>query len=92
MDVENSAPNINEIIERLKDPSATFTTDEVTTYAAWATDHALKSDYQLTRIADAHTLNVETTARVEQAMSDLLALWDPAPMVPTLEVVSYGQE
>lgn len=91
MDVESTA-NINEIIERLKDPSATFTADEVTTYATWAADRALKSDYQLTRIADAHTLNVETTARVEQAMNDLLSLWDPAPMAPTLEVVSYGQE
>lgn len=83
------AVDIDNIRQRLQDPDETFTTEEVNAFVAWEVERATSSSYQLERIAYANAQTDETNARVTQAMQDLLALWDPSPTQPTLEVISY---
>lgn len=79
--------DIDALTERLKDPDATFMTAEVQSLIDWNLQRAHTDEYQRTRIADMRAHNAEVAAYANQAMDKLLALWDPSPMTPTLEVI-----
>lgn len=80
--------DIDALNERLKDPDATFTTAEAQSLIDWHVTRANTDEYQKARIADMMTNNAQVAAYANAAMDKLLALWDPSPMVPTLEVVT----
>lgn len=82
------AIDIDELNERLKDPTATFTSEEAQALIDWKVQRALKSDYQTQRVQDALTQSAAEAAHANAAMDQLLQLWDASPMVPTLEVVT----
>ena len=82
------AIDIDELNERLEDPTATFTSEEAHALIDWNVQRALKSDYQTQRVQDALTQSAAEAAHANAAMDQLLQLWDPSPMVPTLEVVT----
>lgn len=83
--------DIDELNERMKDPTATFTPDEVQALIDWNVNSALKSDYQTQRVQDALAQSAAEAAYANAAMDQLLQLWDSSPMVPTLEVVTDEQ-
>ena len=83
--------DIDELNERLEDPTATFTSEEVQALIDWNVQNALRSDYQTQRVQDALTQSAAEAAHANEAMDQLLQLWDPSPMVPTLEVVTSEQ-
>lgn len=83
--------DIDELNERMKDPTATFTPDEVQALIDWNVNSALKSDYQTQRVQDALAQSAAEAAHANAAMDQLLQLWDSSPMVPTLEVVTDEQ-
>ena len=85
------AIDIDELNERLEDPTATFTSEEAQALIDWKVQRALKSDYQTQRVQDALTQSAAEAAHANAAMDQLLQLWDPSPMVPTLEVVTNEQ-
>lgn len=85
------AIDIDELNERLNDPTATFTSEEAQALIDWSVNRALKSDYQTQRVQDALTQSAAETEYANAAMDQLLQLWDPSPMVPTLEVVTSEQ-
>lgn len=80
--------DIDELNERMKDPTATFTPDEVQALIDWNVNSALKSDYQTQRVQDALAQSAAEAAYANAAMDQLLQLWDSSPMLPTLEVVT----
>lgn len=80
--------DIDELNARLQDPTATFTSEEVQALIDWSVQNALRSDYQTQRVQDALTQSAAEAAHANAAMDQLLQLWDPSPMVPTLEVVT----
>lgn len=80
--------DIDELNERLEDPTATFTSEEVQALIDWNVQNALRSDYQTQRVLDALTQSAAESAHANAAMDQLLQLWDASPMVPTLEVVT----
>lgn len=80
--------DIDELNERLEDPTATFTSEEVQALIDWNVQSALRSDYQTQRVQDALTQSAAEEAHANAAMDQLLQLWDPSPMVPVLEVVT----
>lgn len=82
------AIDIDELNERLEDPTATFTSEEAQALIDWKVQRALKSDYQTQRVQDALTQSAAEAAHANAAMDQLLQLWDQSPMVPTLEVVT----
>lgn len=82
------AIDIDELNERLEDPTATFTSEEAQTLIDWKVQRALKSDYQTQRVQDALAQSAAEAAHANAAMDQLLQLWDPSPMVPTLEVMT----
>lgn len=83
--------DIDELNERMKDPTATFTPDEVQALIDWNVKSALKSDYQTQRVQDALAQSAAEAAYANAAMDQLLQRWDSSPMVPTLEVVTDEQ-
>lgn len=84
--------DIDELQQRLEDPDATFATDEVLALLDWRIRQELANDYQTQRVASALQQSVMSTETVNAAMQQIKALWDNAPMVPTLQVVTYEQE
>lgn len=80
--------DIDALAERLKDPEGTFTSEEAQALIDWSVDNALKGDYQTQRVQDALSQSATVSAYAAAAMDRLEALWDPSPMVPTLQVVS----
>jgi hypothetical protein len=80
--------DIDALAERLKDPEGTFTSEEAQALIDWSVNNALKGDYQTQRVQDALSQSAAVSAYAASAMDRLEALWDPAPMVPTLQVVS----
>ena len=82
------AIDIDELNERLEDPTATFTSEEAKALIDWKVQRALKSDYQTQRVQDALNQSAAEAAHANAAMDQLLQLWDASPMVPTLEVVT----
>lgn len=83
--------NIDELRERLQDPDATFTSEEVQTLIDWTVARELQNDYQTQRVASALQQSVLVTEYANSAMDRMIALWDSAPMTPTLEVVTDGE-
>ena len=83
--------DIDELNERLEDPTATFTSEEVQALIDWNVQSALRSDYQTQRVQDALTQSAAEAAHANAAMDQLLQLWDASPMVPELEVVPNEQ-
>lgn len=84
--------DIDELQQRLEDPEANFTSEEVTTLIDWRIRQELSNDYQTQRVASALQQSVISTETVNAAMQQIQALWDNSPMVPTLQVVTYEQE
>ena len=84
--------DIDELQQRLDDPEAIFTSEEVTTLLDWRIRQELANDYQVQRVASALQQTAISTETVNAAMQQIRALWDNAPMVPTLQVVTYEQE
>ena len=80
--------DIDELNERLEDPTATFTSEEAQALIDWKVQRALKSDYQTQRVQDALAQSAAEAAHANAAMDQLVQLWDSSPMVPTLEVVT----
>ena len=80
--------DIDELNERLEDPTATFTSEEVQALIDWNVQSALRSDYQTQRVQDALTQSAAEEAHANAVMDQLLQLWDPSPMVPELEVMT----
>ena len=84
--------DIDALQQRLEDPDATFTSEEVTTLLDWRRRQELANDYQTQRVASALQQSVMSTESVNAAMQQIRALWDNAPMAPTLQVVTYEPE
>lgn len=80
--------DITELNERLKDDTATFTSDEVRILLDWHIRAELKNDYQVQRVASVMQQAVVTTELVNASMQQLLALWDTGAARPDLEVVT----
>lgn len=81
--------NIDELNERLEDPTATFTSEEVQALIDWNVTRATNDEYQKTRLAAVMQGAVATTEFANESMSRLEALWDASTMVPELEVIDY---
>lgn len=84
--------DIDELQQRLEDPEAIFTSEEVTTLLDWRIRQELANDYQTQRVASALQQTVISAETVNATMQQIKALWDNSPMVPTLQVVAYEQE
>lgn len=84
--------DIDELQQRLEDPEAIFTSDEVKTLLDWRIRQELANDYQIQRVASALQQSVISAETVNASMQQLKELWDTSPMVPTLQVVTYEQE
>ena len=85
------ASALDELMTRMEDPQATFTTDEVQTLIDWYVQKACTDEYQTAKVATAMQQAAAVSDYARSAMDQLLNLWDPRPMVPTLQVVSDGQ-
>lgn len=83
--------DIDELNERMKDPTATFTPEEVQSLIDWNVTRATNDEYQKTRIAAVMQGAAATTEFANESMSRLEALWDASTMVPELEVIDYEQ-
>lgn len=84
--------DIDELVQRLEDPNATFTSEEVQTLIDWSVQQALNGNYQTERVQDALAQSAAVSAYANAAMDRLVALWDASPMVPTLEVIGDGAQ
>ena len=84
--------DIDELVQRLEDPTATFTSEEAKTLIDWSVQQALNGSYQTERVQDALAQSAAVSAYANAAMDRLVALWDASPMVPTLEVVDDGAQ
>lgn len=82
--------DIDELTQRLEDPTATFTSEEVKALIDWNVQQALNGSYQTERVQDALAQSAAVSAYANQAMDTLVALWNASPMVPSLEVVGDG--
>ena len=69
-----------------------FTPDEVQTLIEWYVRKACTDEYQTAKVASAMQQAVVVSDYARSAMDQLLSLWDPSPMAPTLQVVSYEQK
>lgn len=79
--------DIDGLIERLEDPTETFTAEETQALIDWYVERAHKDEYQAACIVDMQMHNSQVAAYANDAMDRLLAMWDPSPMTPTLEVI-----
>lgn len=79
--------DIDGLIARLADPTATFTAEETQALIDWYVERAHRDEYQAACITDMQTHNSQVAAYANDAMDRLLAMWDPSPMTPTLEVI-----
>lgn len=84
--------DIDELQQRLEDPEAIFTSDEVKTLLDWRIRQELANDYQIQRVASALQQSVISAETVNASMQQIRTLWDNSPMAPTLQVVTYEQE
>lgn len=82
------AIDIDELNRRLNDPDATFTQPEAQKLIDYHVRRATNDQYQSARISSIMQEAAATTELVNTSMQALLALWDPSPMQPTLEVIS----
>ena len=83
--------DIDELNERMKDPTATFAPEEVQALIDWNVSRATNDEYQRTRIVAVMQGAAATTEFANASMARLEALWDSSTMVPELEVVDYEQ-
>lgn len=82
---------IGELQERLKDPDATFTTQEVNDLLDWTLINAQKDAYQTAKVATAIQEAKMVSESAIRSMERIEGLWESSPMAPTLQVVSYEQ-
>lgn len=83
--------DIDELRNRLKDDTTTFTALEVRALLDYSIEHAHRDEYNQARIAQALQQAQEMEDIAKAAIQDLAQRWDNSPMVPTLQVVSYEQ-
>lgn len=82
--------DISTLIDRLthRAPGESFTPDEVDALIDWYVSHAV-TDAQRESWDEANEqANAAIVAKSNATMNQLLSLWDPTPMTPTLEVIS----
>lgn len=82
---------IGELQERLKDPDATFTTQEVNDLLDWTLVNAQKDAYQAAKVAAAIQEARTVSESAIRSMERIEELWESSPMAPTLQVVRYEQ-
>lgn len=83
--------DVDELVKRLEDDTATFTALEVRTLIDWTFERVSKDAYNQARIATALQQAQEMEDIAKAAIQDIAKRWDNSPMVPTLQVVSYEQ-
>lgn len=83
--------NINELLNKLDDPSATFDVQEVRALMDYAEQKASKDIYLNAKLATVMQNSKQTKEIVDSCMQQLLNLWDSTPTVPTLVEVTNEQ-
>lgn len=81
---------IDELRERLKDDTETFTAEETRMLIDWAVRDALNDQYNQAVIATQMQKATETATAMQASMAQLMAMYDPN-ITPTLEVIPLDQ-
>lgn len=81
---------IDELRERLKDDTETFTAEETRMLIDWAVRDAVNDQYNQAVIATQMQKATETATAMQASMAQLMALYDPN-ITPTLEVIPLDQ-
>lgn len=83
--------DVDELVKRLEDDTATFTALEVRTLLDWTFERVSKDAYNQSRIATALQQAQELQEFNQRIITELLDKWESTPTTPTLQVVSYDQ-
>lgn len=81
---------IDELRERLKDDTETFTAEETRMLIDWAVRDAVNDQYNQAVIATQMQKATETATAMQASMAQLMAMYDPN-ITPTLEVIPLDQ-
>lgn len=85
------ATQVAPLLTRLEDPNETFSTQEVQELMSYAEQRAANDIYLTSKLATVMQTSVATQAIVNNAMQQLISMWDTTPIEPTLIEVSHEQ-